>query len=134
LITSILEDVVKRGTGRRARVEGLAVAGKTGTTNGYKDAWFCGYSPEIETLVWFGKDNNGKMAKETGGKAAGPAFAEFYREYLLLHPEMKREFDVPEGVREVKITAKKSEYFTDISAPPHGAKSDSEALEQELLF
>jgi penicillin-binding protein 1A len=134
LITSILEDVVKRGTGRRAGVEGISLAGKTGTTNGYKDAWFCGYSPEIETLVWFGKDNNGKMAKETGGKAAGPAFAEFYREYMLLHPEMKREFDIPEGVREVKITAKKSEYFTDISAPPNDAKSASEELEQELLF
>ncbi len=134
LITSILEDVVKRGTGRRAQVAGLEVAGKTGTTNGYKDAWFCGYSPEIETLVWFGKDGNGKMAKETGGKAAGPAFAEFYREYMKLHPETKREFDIPAGVREVKLTAKKSEYFTDISAPPNDAKSSAEELDQELLF
>ncbi len=134
LITSILEDVVKRGTGRRARVEGLAVAGKTGTTNGYKDAWFCGYSPEIETLVWFGKDNNARMGKETGGKAAGPAFAAFYREYIKLHPETKREFDIPEGVREVKLTAKKSEYFTDTSPPPNDAKSAAEELEQELLF
>ncbi len=134
LITSILEDVVKRGTGRRAAVKGIALAGKTGTTNGYKDAWFCGYSPEIETLVWFGKDNNGKMAKETGGKAAGPAFAEFYREYIKLHPETKREFDIPEGVREVKLSAKRSEYYTDLSAPPSDAKSNSEELEQELLF
>jgi len=134
LITSILEDVVKRGTGRRAKVAGLEVAGKTGTTNGYKDAWFCGYSPQIETLVWFGKDGNGKMAKETGGKAAGPAFAEFYREYMKLHPEIKREFDIPAGVREVKLTAKKSEYFTDISAPPNDAKSRAEELDQELLF
>ncbi|HIP46154.1 MAG TPA: PBP1A family penicillin-binding protein [Campylobacterales bacterium] len=134
LVTSILEEVVTRGTGRRARVDGIAVAGKTGTTNGYKDAWFCGYSPEIETIVWFGKDNNRKMARETGGKAAGPAFAEFYREYIKLHPETKREFDIPEGVREVKITAKKSEYFTDVSAPPNDAKSAAEELEQELLF
>ncbi len=134
LITSILEDVVKRGTGRRARVEGIEVAGKTGTTNGYKDAWFCGYSPEIETLVWFGKDGNGKMAKETGGKAAGPAFAAFYRGYIKIHPETKREFDIPEGVREVKLSAKKSEYFTDISAAPNDAKSRAEELDQELLF
>jgi len=134
LITSILEDVVKRGTGRRAKVDGIALAGKTGTTNDYKDAWFCGYSPEIETIVWVGKDNNAKMAKETGGKAAAPAFAEFYREYIKVHPETKREFDIPKGVREVKISAKKSEYFTDVSAPPNDAKSASEALEQELLF
>ena len=134
LITSILEDVVQRGTGRRAKVEGIAVAGKTGTTNGYKDAWFCGYSPELTTLVWFGKDNNRKMAKETGGKAAGPAFAEFYREYIKLHPETVREFKVPEGVREVRMSAKNSEYFTDVSAPPNDAKSAAEELEQELLF
>ncbi len=134
LITSILEDVIKRGTGRRAAVKGLALAGKTGTTNAYKDAWFCGYSPEIETIVWFGKDNNAKMAKETGGKAAAPAFSEFYREYLKLHPEMKREFDIPKGVRVVKKSAGQNEYFTDISAPPNDAKSASEELEQELLF
>ena len=134
LVTSILEDVVKRGTGRRAKVKGIEVAGKTGTTNGYKDAWFCGYSPEITTLVWFGKDNNKKMARETGGKAAAPAFAAFYREYIKLHPETAREFEIPSGVREVQITAKVSEYFTDISAPPNDARSASEELEQELLF
>ncbi len=134
LVTSILKDVVTRGTGRKARVEGLEVAGKTGTTNGYKDAWFCGYSPEIETLVWFGKDNNKEMGKETGGKAAGPAFSEFYTEYLKIHPETKREFDIPEGVREVRLSAKQSEYYTDMSPPPNDAKSASEELEQELLF
>ena len=134
LMTSILQDVVKRGTGRRAQVKGLEVAGKTGTTNGYKDAWFCGYSPEIETLVWFGKDNNGKMAKETGGKAAGPAFSEFFTRYLQSHPEMKREFDIPDGVREVRLSAKRSEYYTDMSPPPNDEKSASEELEQELLF
>ena len=134
LVTSIMEDVVKRGTGRRARVKGLAIAGKTGTTDGYKDAWFSGFSPDIGTVVWFGKDNNKKMARETGGKAAAPAFAEFYREYMRLHPEMKREFDVPEGVREVRISASRSEYYTDISSPSSSSKSSSEELEQELLF
>ena len=134
LLTSILEDVVKRGTGRRAQVKGLALAGKTGTTDGYRDAWFVGFSPELTTVVWFGKDNNKVMAKETGGKASAPALGEFYREYLNLHPEMKREFDVPEGVREVRRSASQSEFYTDVSSPSRSNKSVSEELEQELLF
>lgn len=58
LMTDILKDVIKRGTGRKARVKGIELAGKTGTTNKNIDAWFCGYSPTIETIVWTGRDNN----------------------------------------------------------------------------
>jgi penicillin-binding protein 1A len=74
------------------------------------------------------------MAKETGGKAAGPAFASFFKGYLEIHPETKREFDMPDGVREVKISANKSEFFTDISAPPSDDKSSVLELDEELLF
>jgi len=51
LMTSILQDVVKKGTGRNAKVKGIELAGKTGTTNNYIDAWFCGYSPTLTTIV-----------------------------------------------------------------------------------
>jgi penicillin-binding protein 1A len=134
LTITILEDVVKRGTATRAKVEGIETAGKTGTTNEYKDAWFCGFTPEITVITWFGKDNNKPMYKETGGKAAGPSFANFVKGYLKLHPETKRKFDIPEGVRVVKINGK-DEYFTDISQPPNNSvESDSEVGEEELLF
>jgi penicillin-binding protein 1A len=134
LMTTILEDVVKRGTARRAKVEGIETAGKTGTTNEYKDAWFCGYTPEITVITWFGKDNNKPMYKETGGKAAAPSFANFVKGYIKLHPETKRKFDIPEGVRVVKMNGK-DEYFTDISQPPNDSvESESEISEKELLF
>jgi penicillin-binding protein 1A len=133
LTTTILEDVIKQGTGRRARVKGLALAGKTGTTNDYKDAWFCGYSPEIEAIVWYGKDDNKPMYKETGGKAAGPAFAYFFKEYLALHPETKTSFDIPDGVRVVR-GKKGTDYFTKISKPPKETQNTPAASDGELLF
>ena len=80
LITSILKDVVTKGTGRRAAVDGIELAGKTGTTNDNIDAWFCGYSPSIQTIVWFGNDNNTPMRRaETGSTIAAPAFSYFFQ-------------------------------------------------------
>ena len=82
LMTSILSDVVTKGTGKSAQVAGIELAGKTGTTNDNIDAWFCGYSPSIQTVIWFGKDNNTPMRKsETGGKIAAPVFSHFYKKY-----------------------------------------------------
>jgi len=133
LTISILRDVVRHGTGRKAAVKGIELAGKTGTTNEYKDAWFCGFSPELETLVWFGKDNNKPMYKETGGKAAGPVFANFYREYLKIHPETKRVFDIPKEVRVMK-SKNGTEYFTPISKPPKNSSHESSGTDDKLLF
>lgn len=118
IMTSILKDVVTRGTGRRAQAKGLQIAGKTGTTNKNIDAWFAGYSPTIETVVWFGNDNNTPMYKrETGGRVAGPAFSKYYENILKLYPQIQRKFEVPEGIVRVKVAGKK-EYFSDISKPP----------------
>ncbi|NQY22747.1 MAG: PBP1A family penicillin-binding protein [Campylobacteraceae bacterium] len=118
LMTSILYDTVNRGTGRMARVKGLDVAGKTGTTNNNVDAWFAGYTPSMLTITWFGNDDNKPMGRrETGGRAAGPAFAYFYKNYLKIHPEIPRKFIKPEEVRTSIINGKK-EYFTDISKLP----------------
>lgn len=132
IMTTILKDVVTRGTGRRARVKGIEVAGKTGTTNNNMDGWFAGYSPTIETVVWFGNDDNTPMyKKETGGRIAGPAFSKYYENVLKLYPQIQREFEVPEGIIEVTIDNKK-EYFSDISKPP---RSEAELNpEAELVF
>ena len=118
LITSILSDVVTRGTGKSAQVSGIELAGKTGTTNNNVDAWFCGYSPSIQTIVWFGNDNNTPMRKtETGGKIAGPVFSEFFKKYLELHPELTRNFTKPQNVY-TSIINGREEYYTDMSPLP----------------
>ncbi len=118
LMTSILNEVVNAGTGRMAKVAGIQIAGKTGTTNNNIDAWFCGFSPTLQTIVWFGNDNNKPMRKsETGGRSSGPAFAYFYKNYLKIHPELKREFTKPKEVRETTINGKK-EFYTETSKLP----------------
>ena len=122
LMTDILKDVVKRGTGRNARVKGIELAGKTGTTNKNVDAWFCGYSPTIETIVWFGRDNNKPIGRgATGGAIAAPAFAAYYEGLLKLYPEMKRTFDIPKGVFR-GVYEGKPELYTKISPLPTKSK------------
>jgi penicillin-binding protein 1A len=82
LMSSMLADVVNRGTGSRARAEGftLPAAGKTGTTDDYGDAWFVGYTPEIVTGVWFGYDDHRKiMNRGFAATVAVPAWARFMK-------------------------------------------------------
>jgi penicillin-binding protein 1A len=132
IMTSILKDIVTRGTGRRARVRGIDLAGKTGTTNNNVDGWFAGYSPTIQTVVWFGNDDNTPMHKrETGGKIAGPAFAQYYQNVLKLYPEIQRKFERPEGIIEVMVDGDK-EFFSDISEPPR--RDSFQGSEERLLF
>ncbi len=131
IMTTILRDVVERGTGRRAGVNGIELAGKTGTTNNNIDGWFAGYSPTIETVVWFGNDDNTPMYKrETGGMIAGPAFSMYYENVLKLYPQIQRKFEAPEGIIEVDINGKK-EYFSDISKPP---RAEAEVNADEMLL
>jgi penicillin-binding protein 1A len=118
LMTTILNNVVNNGTGRNAQVPGIEIAGKTGTTNDNIDAWFCGYSPSIQTIIWFGNDNNTPMRRtETGGRIAGPAFSNFYKKYLEIHPEIPRNFMMPPNVYTSNINGK-DELYTDMSPLP----------------
>jgi penicillin-binding protein 1A len=118
LMTDVLKDVVKRGTGKNAKVAGIELAGKTGTTNNNIDAWFCGYSPTIETIVWFGRDNNKPIGRgATGGAIAAPAFAYYYKKLLALYPDTKRTFDIPQGVFRGEYNGK-SELYTENSPLP----------------
>ncbi|NQY52097.1 MAG: PBP1A family penicillin-binding protein [Campylobacteraceae bacterium] len=133
LMTSILHDTVNKATGRNARVKNLDVAGKTGTTNDNIDAWFCGYTPSMQTVIWFGNDNNSPMGRrETGGRTAGPVFSYFYKNYLKIHPEIQRKFVMPSGVRSAKINGKE-EYFTDISILPE-ITIQNENNEEQIEF
>ena len=83
-LTSILEDVVSSGTGRRAQIPGAAVAGKTGTTDNYGDAWFVGYTPKLVAAVWVGyPDELRPMETEFGGEpvAGGTLPAMIWKEF-----------------------------------------------------
>ncbi len=134
LMTDILKQVVKRGTGRRAQVPGIQVAGKTGTTNKYVDAWFCGYTPSIETIVWFGNDDNTPMYRsETGGGSAAPVFSNFVKNYLELHPEIQREFTKPKGVKEGVFKGQKA-YYTDISPLPEVVEEIENLQDEEQII
>ena len=118
LMTSILKDVVKKGTGRSAQVADIELVGKTGTTNNNVDAWFCGYSPTLQTVIWYGNDDNKPMGKrETGGRTAAPAFRYFYKHWLELHPEIQRNFVMPPNVFVQKFNGE-DELFTETSRVP----------------
>lgn len=90
LINSLLRDVVKRGTGRRAlRLGRSDLAGKTGTTNDQRDAWFNGFNPSLVAVAWVGFDNSKPLgSKETGGRAALPIWMAFMKKALQGTPNI----------------------------------------------
>jgi penicillin-binding protein 1B len=96
LVTSLLEGVVRRGTAAKAKVLGLtgAIAGKTGTTDGYRDAWFVGYTSDLVIGVWVGFDDE-RPVRLTGAQAALPIWIDIARRML---PEQAPPFVVPTGV------------------------------------
>jgi len=98
IINSLLRDVVKRGTGRRALTLGRTdLAGKTGTTNDQRDAWFNGYNPSLVAVAWVGLDNGKPLGnRETGGRAALPIWINFMREALKNTPNIP--LSQPDGI------------------------------------
>jgi penicillin-binding protein 1A len=103
LIDSLLMDVVKKGTARKALVlERNDIAGKTGTTNGPTDAWFSGYNPNIVTTTWVGFDQYEMLGKrEYGGSAALPIWIDYMRVALAGKPDLPR--PQPDGLVSVRI-------------------------------
>jgi penicillin-binding protein 1A len=125
LMTNILKDIVTRGTGRNARVKGVEVVGKTGTTNKNVDAWFCGYSPTTEVIVWMGRDNNKPIGRGgTGGGTSAPAFAYFLKRLHKMYPKMPRKFTRPKGVYNAR-NGVITELYTDTSPLPTRTKSET---------
>ncbi|WP_255494422.1 transglycosylase domain-containing protein [Sulfurovum sp. bin170] len=123
LMTDILKDIVTRGTGRNAQVPGIELVGKTGTTNKNVDAWFCGYSPSTEVIVWIGRDNNRPIGKGgTGGGTAAPAFSYFFKKLYELYPDLPRKFEVPDGVYNTR-NGVRTELYTDTSPLPTKAET-----------
>jgi len=97
LITNILESVVREGTGWRAKAIGRLSAGKTGTTNDLKDAWYIGFIPQLACVSWVGYDQERPLGKnETGSRAAAPAWVSFMEEAEKQYPV--KNFRVPDTI------------------------------------
>jgi len=104
-ITSMMEGVVQRGTATLLRDLGRPLAGKTGTTNDEKDAWFVGFTPNMVTGVYIGYDTPRPMGRgSTGGQLAAPVFKEFMSAALADAPIA--DFRLPEGMNVVEIDRK----------------------------
>ncbi len=112
VITDMLEDVIRRGTGRKAAVIGKPLAGKTGTTDAFTDAWFVGYSPDIVSGVWVGFDDRRSLGnKESGAAAALPIWTAFMQEALARSEATP--FSIPDNIIYAKIDPE-----TGLLAPP----------------
>ncbi len=103
LMTSMMKDVIRSGTARRATALGRHdLAGKTGTSNESRDAWFAGYNPEIVAVSWIGFDTPAPLGeKETGAQAALPIWMAYMSEALKQSPEVKEQ--LPDGVVVVPV-------------------------------
>jgi penicillin-binding protein 1A len=104
IMTDMMMDVIKRGTGRRALVLGRTdLAGKTGTTNESKDTWFNGFTRDLVATVWVGYDQERPLGEsEEGAKTALPIWIHFMREALRGVPERRR--PMPEGLIQLRVS------------------------------
>jgi membrane carboxypeptidase/penicillin-binding protein len=122
LVTNMMRSVLNEGTGAAARAAGFALdaAGKTGTTNDLRDAWFVGFTPELLTVVWVGLDDNQPIGL-TGSQAAVPIWTEFMKAALAGRPDSQ--FEPPEGVSFVDI-----DRDTGKIATPYGPRTMTESF------
>ena len=131
-MNSIMGDVIRQGTGRKAlELKREDIAGKTGTTNEVRDSWFCGYQKDLVAVAWMGFDDFSPLGKgETGGQAALGLWVDFMGQALAGKPEATLE--VPAGLTEVRV-AKSDGRLTrkkgDASLPEWVRQEDAQAPE-----
>jgi len=117
VMSDLLRGVVKEGTGWRVKALGRPAAGKTGTTNELRDAWFIGFTPQLVTGVWVGYDDRRPMGSgETGTRAASPVWLNFMKECHKGRPV--EDFPAPEGIVFAKIDSEKG-----LLASPYSKKT-----------
>lgn len=139
-ITAMLEGVIDHGTGTAAAI-GRPAAGKTGTTDDNKDAWFIGYTPDIVTAVWIGDDTGNHTLGDVYG---GTIPAQIWHDYMAVatEDEKTRDFDVPAGMSKIQpqedSKEEKPEKKTDgikkaADADKQKAKNDAQKAQQPAL-
>jgi penicillin-binding protein 1A len=102
IMTHLLQGVIQHGTGQRAKVLGRPVAGKTGTSSDYSDAWFIGYTPSLLAGVWVGFDDKSSLGKnESGSRAALPIWISFMDQALKNTPV--ETLTPPKGITLIKV-------------------------------
>ena len=146
LMTQLLRSVVEEGTATRAKSLRVPLAGKTGTTNDAKDAWFVGYSSSLVVGVWVGRDDHGPLGRgETGGHTAVPIWVDFMGQALKVRPAS--DFGLaPQGVVMVRIDPAtgllarpgqpdgRDEYFIAGTEPVEVAPSDADRSVNDVLL
>jgi penicillin-binding protein 1A len=109
VLTDMLRNVVQSGTGRGANHLGVPVAGKTGTSSEFRDAWFVGYTPSLSAGVWIGYDDLRPLGdKETGGRTALPIWLAFMKE--ATRDAGGEAFPVPDGIEWLQVDFTKDGY------------------------
>jgi penicillin-binding protein 1A len=144
LIDSMLKDVIQRGTGRKAKkLKRNDLGGKTGTTNGPRDAWFSGYSSHLVATAWVGFDDYAQLGRnEYGGSAALPIWIDFMAE--ALKDKQQKNLPQPTGIVSVKINPKTGsrvapnqpgiyEFFTTETVPQSITKGTQPSTGEEPL-
>jgi penicillin-binding protein 1A len=135
-MTSILEGVIKRGTGKGLRNLNLQIAGKTGTTNKNTDAWFIGFTSNLVVGVYVGHDNPKSLGKiETGSRTAMPIFKDFIKNAVNKHKA--RPFKVAKGIKMMvvdSITGKKADFGSKMTIIESFKKEKIENIENIAIY
>jgi penicillin-binding protein 1A len=127
IVTNMLEAVIQEGTGRRAKNLPGPLAGKTGTTNDFKDALFVGYSPQYAVGVWVGNDDASTLGpKETGARAALPIWMQLMQK--LSQQQTQAYFDIPDDVRQIHMNPR-----TGVRLPATDHKAISALIRRNAL-
>ncbi len=135
-MVSILKGAVDRGTGRKTKINGIEIAGKTGTTNNNTDAWFIGFTSDLIIGVYTGFDNPDSLGKrETGSSVAVPIFKDFIENYYKNKPILP--FTIPKGIELIKIDFESGKIVNNLNKAETiyeaFSKSDNLAIKNETL-